>query len=273
MTHTEFFAALKRGEVARAYLFDGEEEYVKERALEALRAKLLPEGLEALNETALTTPTAAQIIECAEMVPVMAERRLVIARECAYVTSGKAAGDSEGAERLVKYLDALPDSACIVFYVRGQADGRKKLSQAIAKKAAAVRFDPLSDAELNRWIASQFKPLGKAIAPQTAMQLAFTSGRELMTPDEVRMLDNRYALLFIRGEPPIMDEKYNILKHPNVSLTTDGGAAPYEHGGTEHAVATLSLAGIPAEDIPDMEDTEPDYELLSDEEIEALFSI
>lgn len=99
------------------------------------------------------------------------------------------------------------------------------------------------------------------------------SGRELMTPDEVRMLDNRCALLFIRGELPIMDEKYNILKHPNVSLTTDGSAAPYEHGGTEHAVATLSLAGIPAEDIPDMEETEPDYELLSDEDIEALFSI
>ena len=99
------------------------------------------------------------------------------------------------------------------------------------------------------------------------------SGRELMTPDEVRMLDNRCALLFIRGELPIMDEKYDILKHPNVSLTTDGSAAPYEHGGTEHAVATLSLAGIPAEDIPDMEETEPDYELLSDEDIEALFSI
>lgn len=99
------------------------------------------------------------------------------------------------------------------------------------------------------------------------------SGRELMTPDEVRMLDNRYALLFIRGELPVMDEKYDILKHPNVSLTTDGSAVPYEHGGTEHAVATLSLAGIPAEDIPYMEETEPDYELLSDEDIEALFSI
>ena len=99
------------------------------------------------------------------------------------------------------------------------------------------------------------------------------SGRELMTPDEVRMLDNRCALLFIRGELPIMDEKYDILKHPNVALTTDGSAAPYEHGGTEHAVATLSLTGIPAEDIPDMEETEPDYELLSDEDIEALFSI
>ena len=99
------------------------------------------------------------------------------------------------------------------------------------------------------------------------------SGRELMTPDEVRMLDNRCALLFIRGELQIMDEKYDILKHPNVSLTTDGSAAPYEHGGTEHAVATLSLAGIPTQDIPDMEETEPDYELLSDEDIEALFSI
>ena len=99
------------------------------------------------------------------------------------------------------------------------------------------------------------------------------SGRELMTPDEVRMLDNRCALLFIRGELPIMDEKYDILKHPNVSFTTDGSAAPYEHGGTEHAVATLSLVGIPAEDIPDMEEIEPDYELLSDEDIEALFSI
>ena len=99
------------------------------------------------------------------------------------------------------------------------------------------------------------------------------SGRELMTPDEVRMLDNRCALLFIRGELPIMDEKYDILKHPNVSLTTDGSAAPYEHGGTENAVATLSLTGIPFDGIPDMEEIQTDYELLSDEDIEALFSI
>ena len=45
------------------------------------------------------------------------------------------------------------------------------------------------------------------------------SGRELLTPDEVRLLDNRYALLFVRGERPVMDLKYDILKHPNVKLT------------------------------------------------------
>ena len=97
------------------------------------------------------------------------------------------------------------------------------------------------------------------------------SGRELLTPDEVRMLDNRYALLFIRGERPVMDEKYDILKHPNIALTEDGGAAPYEHGGTENAVATLSFAGAAAETLSEPHEPIPDYELLSDEDIEALF--
>ena len=97
------------------------------------------------------------------------------------------------------------------------------------------------------------------------------SGRELLTPDEVRMLDNRYALLFIRGERPVMDEKYDILKHPNIALTEDGGAAPYEHGGTENAIATLSVAGTAAETLSEPSEPIPDYELLSEEDIEALF--
>ena len=55
------------------------------------------------------------------------------------------------------------------------------------------------------------------------------TGRELMTPDEVRRLDNRDAIVFIRGERPVIDKKYDILKHPNIALTSDGGAAPYIH--------------------------------------------
>ena len=72
----------------------------------------------------------------------------------------------------------------------------------------------------------------------TNWQLA---GRELMTPDEVRMLDNRYALLFIRGERPLEDFKYDILKHPNIALTTDGGAEPYRHGEDLISIAALSI--------------------------------
>lgn len=72
----------------------------------------------------------------------------------------------------------------------------------------------------------------------TNWQLA---GRELMTPDEVRMLDNRYALLFIRGERPVEDLKFDILKHSNIALTADGGAGPYRHGEDSISIAALSI--------------------------------
>ena len=68
------------------------------------------------------------------------------------------------------------------------------------------------------------------------------TGRELLTPDEVRAMDNAYAIVFIRGERPIMDKKYDILKHPNIKLTEDGGAAPYtHHPGLTFAQEDLTL--------------------------------
>ena len=94
------------------------------------------------------------------------------------------------------------------------------------------------------------------------------SGRELLTPDEVRMLDNQYAILFIRGERPIMDFKYDILKHPNVSLTTDGNAKAYKHGEVTLKTSSVSILDIDPEEIPDMKYEETTYELLSDEDFE-----
>ena len=67
------------------------------------------------------------------------------------------------------------------------------------------------------------------------------NGRELMTADEVRMIDNKYALLFIRGERPIIDLKYDVLKHPNVSMTSIGRGKPYVHGNSDLAIATISV--------------------------------
>ena len=58
------------------------------------------------------------------------------------------------------------------------------------------------------------------------------TGRELLTPDEVRLLDNKYALLFIRGERPIKDLKFDILKHKNTVFTPDGKGEPYVHKDT-----------------------------------------
>lgn len=98
------------------------------------------------------------------------------------------------------------------------------------------------------------------------------TGRELLTPDEVRMMDNRYALLFIRGERPIMDLKYDISKHPNVALTADGKADVYKHGEAMGAAATISFERSQPSDAPVMKPIETTYELLSEEDIEELFN-
>ena len=76
---------------------------------------------------------------------------------------------------------------------------------------------------------------GKSGSYSTNFQM---SGRELLTPDEVRKLDNRYALLFIRGASPVMDEKYDLMHHPAISRSSLGGAAPYIHHGSKPAVYT-----------------------------------
>lgn len=95
------------------------------------------------------------------------------------------------------------------------------------------------------------------------------SGRELLTPDEVRMLDNQYAILFIRGERPVMDFKYDILKHPNVALTADGHGDVYKHGTVRDDVATIYIDWMNMSKISDLELTETTYELLSDEDFET----
>lgn len=99
------------------------------------------------------------------------------------------------------------------------------------------------------------------------------SGRELLTPDEVRMLDNRYALLFIRGERPILDDKFDILRHPNVGGTTDGKAEAFRHGEVTESVATLVFdEGIDPAKLPEIQITDSEeYELLSEEDVENLF--
>ena len=83
------------------------------------------------------------------------------------------------------------------------------------------------------------------------------SGRELLQPDEVRMLDNQNALLFIRGERPILDAKYDLMKHPNIRYTEDGGAGPFNY----------AKAPLAHDDFTFDETRYDDCELLLDEDI------
>ena len=97
------------------------------------------------------------------------------------------------------------------------------------------------------------------------------TGRELMTPDEVRMMDNKYALLFIRGERPIMNLKYDILKHPNIKLSADGGAEPYEHARPNYSIGSISFDSSVLKMEPfELTDEVGDFAILTEEEIEEI---
>lgn len=83
------------------------------------------------------------------------------------------------------------------------------------------------------------------------------NGRELLALDEVRMLDNAYSILFVRGERPIMDKKYDMMRHPNIKETEDGGVKPFNY----------AAAPLAHDDFPFDATRYEDYELLSEEDI------
>ena len=92
------------------------------------------------------------------------------------------------------------------------------------------------------------------------------------------MLDNDKAILMIRGEKPVIDKKYNILKHPNVNSTTDGKAKPFEHGTTNRAnvsILQLKQEEINTTKIKDIQEIKQvkkiKTELLSEEDIENYY--
>ena len=114
------------------------------------------------------------------------------------------------------------------------------------------------------------KSSGRSGSYSTNFQM---TGRELLTPDEVRMLDNRYCILLIRGEKPIIDLKYDTFHHPNICYTPKGGAIPYNHGKLNKAIASITLEentdGYTFDEVKDVVD---DYVIISSSELEKYFN-
>lgn len=177
MNHTQFFALIKAQTLSACYLFQGEEEYIKQSALAALRSAVLPAGLETLNEAVLENPSADDIIAACETVPFMADRRLVVAKSCGFL-SGKGKDSEAELSRLQKYLGELPPHALLIFYVRGMADGRKKICATLKSQNAIVTFDLLDEPSLVKWIRQTLKPTQKTMADDTARYFIFSVGRD-----------------------------------------------------------------------------------------------
>ena len=198
MKWNEFYQALEAGDIAPVYLFTGPEEYVKREAMAKLRQKLLPPGLEALNDAVMEGVTAQQIIDAAETMPMMCERRIVTVRDWAPLTSENARNEAQEVDRMLKWLENPSPGCVLVFYMRQSADARKKLTGALRKKAVAVDFDALNDDELSKWCAKKLKGQRKRINARALSALTFMAGRELTRLDGE--LDKLCAYLGERDE-------------------------------------------------------------------------
>lgn len=200
MTGEKFFSDVKNGVILPCYLFEGEEEYSKESALGLLRKNLLPPPFGDMNETVLVNPDADALISTAETLPLMADKRLVVVRDCAHLTAGGGKSDKDG-DSISAYVSRVPGSTCLVFFARGKANGTRKLYKALKKLDAVVSFDRLNDGALIKWVARELQGYGKKISVTAAEQLIFTVGRDLLN------LKNETAkAAACAGESDVVDE-------------------------------------------------------------------
>ena len=175
MTYEQLFRAVRAGDIRPAYVFYGPETFVLNSALDALRARLLPEGFEALNQNLFEGAAGVQeLIDAAETLPLMGEKRLVVLRDWTALT-GK--GESADIERFIRWMENMPETCCLVFVLTDAPDSRRKLTQALKARAEWVEFSLLSDADLYKWCARRVSP--RAIEPDAVEQLAFMAGRSL----------------------------------------------------------------------------------------------
>ena len=121
--------------------------------------------------------------------------------------------------------ETIPGNSDTLLYLGGnESSTHKYISEALGKSTIDTK--------------THGQTKGRSGSYSTNFQI---SGRELLTPDEVRMLDNRYCILFIRGARPVLDLKYELMEHPAIRYTMDGGAPPYIH----HGAAAPALTGDP----------------------------
>ena len=192
MDFQEFYQQLKTGKIQKLYLFEGEEEYGKESALLDLKKALLKGPMAMMNESVLINPTDSELIAVCETLPIMEDRRLVVVKD-SQLLMGRAAkaaqeeveetdsAPARGRDSLAPYLGRLPESLCLVFFVRGKANGSKRLYKKIKDLGGIVSFDILSQDRLIRWVQKEFRAFDLQADRQVAEHLVFACGKELMS--------------------------------------------------------------------------------------------
>ncbi|MFZ5752765.1 MAG: DNA polymerase III subunit delta [Bacillota bacterium] len=176
--------SIKRGMVSPVYLLHGEEEYLQELIIKALKEHLLTPETGDFNYDELDGENVSpgQIVASANTLPVFAEKRLVIVkRPSPYFLSKKKEGEDTGVDDkcLIEYISEPLSSTCLVFWLKETADKRKKLYKTIEKKGQVVEVTPLKGTELSNWLQEQAGALGKVLEPNALEYIVFHASHDL----------------------------------------------------------------------------------------------
>ncbi len=198
MKYKQFIAKLERGEVASAYLFEGEEDYLKEEALKKLKKSVISPECEDFNYERFSGAniSAGRIIESANTFPLQAKRRLVVVEEIDKLSD-------EDQRALSRYLDSPAGTTCLVCTAE-KLDKRKRLYKTFLEKGKVVSFYPLWEGEVIAWIKGKIEKERKRISPPALLYFKDRVGNDL------REVNNEIEKLVLYTHPKRVIEKKDI---------------------------------------------------------------
>ncbi len=200
MTYKQFLLQIKKGKIHPFYLFEGEENYLKKRALHKLRKKILPSQNQNFNFQPLnaTQHTGQQILEAAYQLPFNSRWQLVIVEEAENLSL-------KDKEKILDYLKNPLDTTCIVF-VGEKFDTGEKFYRFFKQKNKVVSFNPLSEKEAAVWIRRKIEKEGKTITDEAIFQLYERTG------GDVSLIQNEIDKLISFTHPKTSIQESDILK-------------------------------------------------------------
>ncbi len=177
MRYQAIINSIDRGTLAPVYLIYGEEEYLQEMLVKALQEKLVGSGIGAFNYDEIdgSKVETEEIAERAATFPLCAEKRLVVVKEPVFLAAGKREAGKQD-KLLCEYLENPSISTCLVFWMKGSIDKRRKIVKLAEKAGALVEISSLKGKSLSDWIQQEAKLLGKRLEPKALEHLILNSG-------------------------------------------------------------------------------------------------
>ncbi|KAB3530734.1 DNA polymerase III subunit delta [Alkaliphilus serpentinus] len=172
INYQDLLKQIKANSLGGLYLIYGEEPYLMEDSVKRIIKHLISPDFIELNYTNLIGKdiSVSTLIDACETLPFMADKKLVMVKDFEVLQGKKKLSDEEE-EELIKYLEGLPDTTCLVFYGLPSVDSRRKLVKAIGKYGEVVQINKLKDKELETWIIKYFQKRGKTLPQKDSMTL------------------------------------------------------------------------------------------------------